>query len=135
MENFERYCMEFSNHTHIEDQPAHKALVRSLARDPQRFGIRNVRKAYTDVAIFEEKVEIGSIDAVLFADETYVCEVKVTDKHIRGSSQLEKAYEYVKNNFGVLVTRLSVRKDSQGRIGAVKIPPATLDVMAQAGIA
>ena len=134
LDDFERYCMRFSNSIYTEEQPAHKALVRSLAKDSQRFGIKNVRAAYTEVVIVEDNIEIGSIDAVLFADKTYVCEVKVTDKWNAGSFQLEKAYEYVKNNFGVLVTRFSVRKNSRGKIRTTKTPPATLDVMAQAGI-
>lgn len=132
LDDFERYCEKLSNHVRGVEDPAHRALIRSLVGDSQRFGIRNVRAAYADVALFKNHAEIGNIDVILFGDETYVCEVKATDKSNAGSSQLERAYEYVRDNFGVLAIRLCVRKYLNGRIKITKTPAETLDILAQA---
>jgi hypothetical protein len=131
---FEKYCKENSDAISPTDNAQHNSLVNSLAKDPQRFGIRDVRAAYREVALIEDEIMVGCIDVVLFSEDIYVCEVKATDKHNAGSSQLSNAYEYIRDKFGVLTFCISARKRSDGRIITTKTPPKILDVIAQEGI-
>ena len=126
IQEFREYCEKHQNGNRLsQDSPNHRKICDTILNNPILIGLRGVSYRYQEVSLLEGKKKIGEIDMVLFDrnQEMYICEVKSGGKFRGAGRQLDREYNFIRTNFGVLPIRVYVRKKKgQDITGEVRMP-------------
>ena len=140
LQEFEEYCRLNANVEHdkvvkyIGDDLKHNRFVQSIFDQPHLIGlgIRNIASKYKEVNLQHHgNNSIGCIDIVFFASEVYICELKISLKRDGfAESQVKKGYEFIRDSFGVISTRIVLRGDNSYKFDKKIIRPNIEDILA-----
>jgi len=133
LKKFKEYCEEYQNTFSVGSffSKKHDDLVKRILKDPMLIQLKGVQFRYREVKLIG-KDKSGRIDLVFITDEesSYICEVKSSSRIGKGAeTQLERYYEYIKNEFGIFPSRIRIRLDKSGRITKRITPPEIGDLL------
>jgi len=133
LDNFKNYCEEYQNtfSPGTDFSKKHDALVKKILREPTLIQLNDVQFRYREVKLIGED-KSGRIDLVFITDEEipYICEVKASSRAGMGTeTQLERYYEYIRDNFKIFPTRIDIRLDKTGRLTKRIIPMEIEDLL------
>lgn len=134
LEDFREYCEENQCSNPVSGSSEHDRAAHILFSNPHFIGLRDIAHKYREVAFYSKAHEtVTATDMIFFLSRDqlpYICEVKTGWRTGQGAiAQLEKQYDYVRDRFGILPIRMSIRCPPNGQITRNVIPAELKDVM------
>ena len=104
------------------EESLHRRLLNDIAKKLPRIGITEPADLYREVDLIEGETRIGAVDLVaLSQNQLYLIEAKVINSNRRRNTlyeinkQLQKAYEFFREHFGVAARMIGVYKQTRAK--------------------
>jgi hypothetical protein len=134
LDNFKKYC-ERNQNTFIREgdySEEHNILVEKILRNPMLIELKGIEFRYKEVKLIDQDKTSRCIDLIFIDNKEipYICEVKASFRPGRGiGTQLEKYYSLVRDNFGIIPTRVGIQLAENGKLRKRIIPAEIGDLL------